>query len=111
LAWHNTSDSIWCGVRKDSIIGPYFFTESALMGNMYFDSLCTPGSRFVAIQIYHLPTVWCHPHWSPKVQEPLSDTFLYHWIWHNRSAWWLSCLLHVTTFYGNKSRTEYIRWM
>jgi hypothetical protein len=69
--------NVWCGLMKDSIVGPFFFMEATVTGSVYLDML----EQFVYPQVADLqPNIICQqdgapPHWSLHVQETLMRTF------------------------------------
>lgn len=74
--------NVWCGLLQDKIIGPFFFVEGTITGNVYQDML----------ELYAIPQlddrqptiVFQHdgapPHWSISVRTLLNEVFPGRWI-------------------------------
>lgn len=74
--------TVWCGLLENQIIGPFFFQEDTVTGNIYLDML----ENFAVPQIAAMqPTIifqqdGAPPHWSLEVRKFLNDTFPHRWI-------------------------------
>jgi hypothetical protein len=74
--------NVWCGMMKDRIIGPFFFIEPTLTGNIYLDML----EQFAVPQLLHQqPNVIFRqdglpPYWGLGVGDFLDRTFPHRWI-------------------------------
>jgi hypothetical protein len=69
--------NVWCGMMEDRIIGPFFFIEPTVIGNIYLDVLeqfavpqLLPQQPNVIFQQDDAP-----PHWSLDVRDFLDKTF------------------------------------
>jgi hypothetical protein len=83
--------NVWCGMMKDRIIGPFFFIEPAVTGNIYLDTL----EQFAVPQLLpQQPNVISQqqdgapPHWSLDVRDFLDRTVPQRWIGRDGPTRW-----------------------
>lgn len=82
--------NVWCGLMRDRIVGPFFFTERTVTGPIYLDML----QLFVFPQLLPLqPNVifqqdGAPPHWSLDVRRSLDKTFPQRWIGRDGPTAW-----------------------
>ncbi|GBM45525.1 hypothetical protein AVEN_87565-1 [Araneus ventricosus] len=63
--------NVWCGLLHDRVVGPFFFTETSITGNIYQDFL----------EIYIFPQIDdSSPQFSLSVREALNERFPNSWI-------------------------------
>ncbi|KOX76026.1 hypothetical protein WN51_12513 [Melipona quadrifasciata] len=74
--------NVWRGIMCNRIIDPFFFNETSITANVYFDLL----TEYVAPQLHDLPPTIIFqqddapPHWGLHVRGFLNETFPDRWI-------------------------------
>lgn len=82
--------NVWCAISYDRLIGPFFFQEKSINGNIYLDML----ENFAYPQLEDLqPNVifqqdGAPPHWKLFVRESLDHTFPFRWIGRDGPIRW-----------------------
>ena len=82
--------NVWCALMKDMIVGPFFFIEQTVTGDIYLDMLeqfavpqLIPRQPHVIFQQDGAP-----PHWSLLVRDFLDRTFPQRWIGRDGPTKW-----------------------
>jgi hypothetical protein len=80
---------------KDRIIWLFCFKESTVTGGVYFDMV----EQFMFVDLQ--PNIICQeegapPHWNLHIPETFARNFSDHWIGHDGSVSWPSCLPGIT---------------
>lgn len=82
--------NVWCGLMHNKIIGPFFFAELSITGNIYLDML----QHFVIPQLNDLqPRVifqqdGAPPHWALAVRDFLNEVYPGRWIGRDGPTPW-----------------------
>lgn len=76
--------NVWCGVMKNRVLGPFFFAEKTINGNVYLDMLteyCFPQlDELENAQRIHFQQDGAPPHFNAFVTHALNEKFADRWI-------------------------------
>lgn len=74
--------NVWCCIAYDTLIGPFFFHEQTVTGNVYLDML--ENYAYPQLEAFQPNVIFqqdgAPPHWTLFVRESLDETFPDSWI-------------------------------
>ena len=82
---------MWCGIKHNKIISPFFFAEKLITAQIYLDVL----TEYVSPQLkqYQPHVIFqqdgAPPHWCLEFCQFLNETFSDRWIGHDGPIPWL----------------------
>ena len=86
---HSPKINVWCGLTKDRVVGPFFFTEQIVTGQSYLRMLETfayPVLRNIDNVIFQQDGA--PPHWALVVRDSLNENFPNSWIGRDGPTAW-----------------------
>lgn len=76
--------NVWCGLTKNQVIGPFFFAEKSVNGNVYLDMLenfCFPQiDEFDNVNMMYFQQDGAPAHYKDFVRVALNNKFEQRWI-------------------------------
>ena len=81
---------VWCGLKCNRVIGPFFFDEKTITADVYLDLL----TEYVVPQLIHSQSTiifqqdFAPPHWGLRVCQFLNKTFSNWWIGRDGPISW-----------------------
>ena len=86
---HSPKINVWCGLTKDRVVGPFFFTEQIVTGQSYLRMLETfayPVLRNIDNVIFQQDGA--PPHWALVVRDSLNEKIPNSWIGRDGPTAW-----------------------